>query len=82
MQLISTLMENEAIQKYVTEQEALIVEASGMLGEFPQVVKDYIIENLSEFVGDTPSETYENMVQFTESAVNQFMTTLVENIVE
>ena len=70
---LKKLMENEVVQNLVTEGEEMILSANEMLGEFPQVVKDYVNEHLDTFVGETVNETFSNIVTFTESAVQQFL---------
>lgn len=82
MQYLQTLMENSGIQKFLQENEEMILEGSQKLSEFPQTVKDHVYANLNEFVGETPKETYDNIVIFTESAVSQFMNELVDNMAE
>lgn len=74
MQLLNVLLEDEGIQKYLNENEQEIVQKTEMFNNFPQDVKNYIQENLEEFIvkGDL-KQTYQNMVSFTESAVVSFL---------
>ena len=82
MKLLSTLLENEGIASYLTENENLIMEASQNLAMFPQVIKNYIAENMQDFIGSNVNETYANMVVFTESAVSQYMHELCNQITQ
>jgi hypothetical protein len=78
MQYLATLMEHEGIQRLLNENEQQILEASQILGQFPQTVKDYIYENLSDFIGSDVQETYNNIVTFTEAAVVQHVDGLTD----
>ena len=77
MEMLQVLLENEDIQNIITENEDVILPAANVFHEFPAVVKDYISENLDEFVipGDLKA-TYENMVTFATSAANNMLNEL------
>ena len=77
MEMIQVLLENESIQNIITENEDVILPAANVFHEFPAVVKDYIRENLDEFIvpGDLKA-TYENMVTFSTSAANNMLNEL------
>lgn len=75
-------MENEVVQNMVTEGEEMIVAANDMLGEFPQVVKNYVNENIDTFIGEDVKETFSNIVTFTESAVQQFLDETTNQMVD
>ena len=75
-------MENEVVQNMVTEGEEMIVAANDMLGEFPQVVKNYVNENIDTFIGADIKETFSNIVIFTESAVQQFLDETTNQMVD
>ena len=77
MEMLQVLLENESIQNIITENEDVILPAANVFHEFPAVVKDYIRENLEEFVvpGDLKA-TYENMVTFSTSAANNMLNEL------
>ena len=75
-------MENEVVQNMVTEGEEMIVAANDMLGEFPQVVKNYVNENIDTFIGADIKETFSNIVTFTESAVQQFLDETTNQMVD
>ena len=75
-------MENEVVQNMVTEGEEMIIAANDMLGEFPQVVKNYVNENIDTFIGEDVKETFSNIVTFTESAVQQFLDETTNQMVD
>ena len=75
-------MENEVVQNMVTEGEEMIIAADNMLGEFPQVVKNYVNENIDTFIGADIKETFSNIVIFTESAVQQFLDETTNQMVD
>lgn len=81
MKVLTALLENESVQQLLTEDEELIVAASGAFEATPEVVKDYIKENLEEFLvpGDVKA-TYENMVEFTAEFAKTFLEDLVLQI--
>lgn len=77
MEMLQVLLENEDIQNIITENEDVILPASTVFHEFPAVVKDYIKENLDEFVvPGNLNATYENMVTFATSAANNMLNEL------
>lgn len=82
MKLLSTLLENEGINEFLTENQGEIFAASEALGTLPQTIKNYIAENMEDFIGEDVKETYANMVVFTESAVSQYMHELCNQIVK
>ena len=77
MEMLQVLLEDENIQSLISENEDVILPAANVFHEFPAVVKDYIQENLEEFIvpGDI-SATYENMVTFTTSAASNMLNEL------
>ena len=79
---LKKLMENEVVQNMVTEGEEMIIAANDMLGEFPQVVKNYVNENIDTFIGADIKETFSNIVIFTESAVQQFLDETTNQMVD
>jgi len=83
MSLLATLMENEAVQNYISSQENAIAEAADSFSQYPQQIKNYIAENLDEFVVvNDLNATYENIVNFTSSAVETSLFGICESIEE
>lgn len=82
MKLLSALLEEQACQEYINANEGPILEAAEQFHETPQKVKDYIFENLHEFVvpGDL-NATYEKMVIFAESCAVQTLNELSSNLI-
>lgn len=81
MQLLQTLTENEGVQAHLDSKQSEIMEACASFGEFPQQVKDHIMENLDQFIvpGDLQA-TYNHIVSFTENAVEGALVGLVDGI--
>jgi hypothetical protein len=80
MECLNVLFENEGIQNYVSEKEEDILAGANMFHEYPQVVKDHIMENLDDFLGETIEETHQNIVEFTASSAFQYLGEIVEMI--
>ena len=81
--ILSTLLENEGIQNFLTVKEDAILEGAKAFHEYPQVIKNHILENLDQFIvpGDIKA-TYSRMVSFVESSVSQILSELSMQIVE
>lgn len=79
---LAAIFEDEDVQEYVDSQADMISEAAGLFHETPQMVKDYIFENLENFVvpGDLKT-TYSRMVSFVESYVIDTLDGLCSEIV-
>lgn len=73
MKCLNALFENEAIQTYVDSNEMSILESTQAFHEFPEAVKSFIVENLSDFIGDDVEETYENIKTFAENSAFQYL---------
>ena len=70
MEMLTTFLENEGVQTLINDNEKAILESAVLFHSYPQVVKDYIQENLDQFIVPGNLEaTYNNMVAFTESTV-------------
>lgn len=82
LKCLDKLMQNEVVQNLVTENEEIITSGSALLGEYPQVVKDYVLEHLETFIGEDVKSTYENIVVFTEASVSQFIDELTNQMVD
>ncbi len=80
MECLTVLLEDEGMQNLLQEKEAEIIGGAEAFHQFPQVVKDYVMENLSDFIGSTVEETHQNIVEFTETAAFQYLTDIVEAI--
>lgn len=81
MQLLQELCENPAAQACLDAKESEIMEATGAFLQFPQQIKDHIVENLEQFiVPGNLQATYEGMVVFAENAVVGALTGLSEQI--
>lgn len=80
--LLEQIFEDEDVQNYVDGSAEQIEEAAGIFHEMPQQVKDYIMENLQDFVvpGDL-NATYVKMVDFTENVVANSLNDLCDAIV-
>jgi hypothetical protein len=73
MKCLNALFENEAIQTYVDSNEKSILESTQAFHEFPETVKNFVVENLSDFIGDDVEETYENIKTFAENSAFQYL---------
>lgn len=80
MEILENLLNDETMKQYLESQEESILGGAQAFHEFPQVIKDYVQENLDQFIGKTVKETYDNIVQFTETAALQYLSDIVESI--
>jgi len=80
-EMLTAIMENEEIQDYIDESEGQIMEASELLYEMSEVIKEEIMNNPNTFVvpGDR-EETMQNIIAFTEGAISSFTSQLVDLI--
>lgn len=83
MEYLQMLSESEEGQTFINENQEAILEATEVFHSTPQEVKDYIGENLEQFLvpGDLKA-TYENMTSFVENTVVQILSNLSEQISE
>ena len=80
MECLQVVLEDEGMQTYLQENEAVILEATEEFHQFPQTVKDYVTENLEEFIGTDVNETFANIVEFTKNAGYQHLCEVVSAI--
>ena len=71
---IQTLLENENVKTFLKDNQEMVQEAEASLGEFPKVLKAFILEHPTEFIDSTLEETKKNIRVFTEIATAQFIT--------
>lgn len=81
--ILSTLLENEGIQSYLNAKEDAIYEGAKVFHEYPQKIKDYMMEHLDSFIvpGDIKA-TYTRMSNFVETSVRQILEELCTEITE
>lgn len=81
--MLQAIFEDEEVSNFVDSCSGLIEEAAGIFHETPQQIKDYIFENLQDFVvpGDLQT-TYMNIEQFVENCVINNLTDLSNAIVD
>lgn len=81
-ELLSAIFEDENVQEYVDANTDSIMEAAEYFHQTPQLIKDYMLENLETFiVTDDLKATYENMVSFVTSNVVSILDDLTDQIV-
>jgi len=78
MECLQAVLENEYISNYIDKNERKIYEMTSKFHAFPEIVKQYVVENLDDFVGDDLNETYENIKSFVSNSVFQYMHSLCE----
>lgn len=81
--MLESIFESEEVSSYVDSCSDQIEEAAAIFHETPQQIKDYIAENLEQFVvpGDLET-TYVNLVNFVENCVVNNLNDLCEAIVD
>jgi len=80
-QFISVILENESMQSYLEGCEDEILGAAAVYHTFPQDIKNHVLENLEDFIGENLEETFENIAIFTETAANCLISNMVESII-
>lgn len=80
--LLAAIFEDEDVVNYVNSQEDAILEGAEIFHQTPQQIKDYIAENLDDFVvpGDLEA-TYENLVNFVAYCTEQNLNAISDAIV-
>ncbi len=81
MSMLQLLAESDAGQMYMNNNEDAILEATDYFHSTPEYVKQFIYENLDQFVvpGDL-NATYENVFEFTHSTVVQILENISESL--
>jgi len=74
MSQIQALMENEEVTNFLTENVEMLNEAEAAVGQFPTVLKQFVIEHPQEFIAESLDETFKNIRVFSEVATSQFIT--------
>ena len=80
MDCLKVLLDDTGMQTFLEQHETSIIDGANAFHEYPQQLKDHIVENLQDFVAPTLDETYENMVKFVETAAFQYLTDIVDSI--
>jgi len=80
MKAIKALMEDQEVQTMLSEQKESIDKGTEVLYEFADVVQEHVIENLSQFIGESVADTHSNIAYFTEHAVASFADTLSQDL--
>ncbi len=80
MDCLNVLLEDEGIQNILESKQEEIIGGAEAFHQFPQIVKDYVSENLSDFIGEDVASTHQNIVEFTETAAFQYLNDIVESI--
>lgn len=83
MSYLQAVFEDEDVQNYVDSCEEELIEGTEYFHETPQMIKDYIFENLEDFVvpGDL-EQTYLNIIKFVEGCVVDNLHEICDTIVE
>jgi len=74
MSRVQALLENEEVKTFLDGNKEAVNEAEMAIGEFPKVLKAFILEHPTEFVAENLEETRKNIRIFTEVATAQFVT--------
>lgn len=71
---IDQIMESEEVKTILSENEELIAEATESTHNFSKIMKAFVINNPSEFIGENLEETFKNIRVFSEVATAQYLT--------
>lgn len=73
MSQIKSLLENESIQDVLQENEELVNAIEERISAFPEKLKEYVAENIEEFLAPDLETTVKNIRTFSEVSQAQFI---------
>lgn len=73
MQKIKALLENTETQTMLEENKEVVNEATQVMGQFLNILNNYISENLVEFLDENLEETARNIYTFSTFATKQML---------
>jgi len=73
MSQIKSLLENESIQGVLQENEEIVNDVQGKIEMFPERLKNYVAENIEEFLSPDLETTFKNIRTFSEVAQAQYV---------
>ncbi len=76
--VIETFMENEEIKEVLSENEEIIAEADALVSDFKHVIKNFVLSNPTEFIGENIDQTVKNIRVFSEVATAQYITEITD----
>ncbi len=76
--VIETFMENEEIKEVLSENEEIIAEADALVSDFKDVIKNFVLSNPTEFIGENIDQTVKNIRVFSEVATAQYITEVTD----
>ena len=74
MSNLTQIMESEEVQTLLNENEEIIAETTESVHNFSKILKSFVINNPSEFIGENLDETFKNIRVFAEVATAQYIT--------
>ncbi len=76
--IIEAFVENKEIKEVLSENEEIIAEADALVTDFKHVIKNFVISNPTEFIGENIDQTVKNVRVFSEVATAQYITEVTE----
>jgi hypothetical protein len=73
MSQVKALFENEDVVRVLSENEELVEATMGAAVEFKETLKNFVLANPGEFLGENIAETIKNINVFTEAATAQYI---------
>ncbi len=73
-QFINTILENEEVKGIISENGDVIDGATEFILEFKDILKNFVLSNPQEFIGENIEQTVKNIGVFTEVATAQYIT--------
>ena len=70
---VDTILESEEMKTFTENHEELINEAVVATQDYGKSLKAFVLENITEFIGQTLEETYKNIRLFSEVATMTFI---------
>jgi len=73
MEKIKQLLESEDAKKLIEENQLIIEAGLELVEEFKSTIKEFVMENLPEFIGENLDDTIKNIRVFAEVTTAQYM---------
>lgn len=73
MKYVEALLENAEVQNMLNENSELVEDASAVMMHFFDVMRNYVQENLVEFLDEDLTETSKNIYTFATYATKQML---------
>lgn len=78
--ILDNFVENTEVKAILSENEEIINEADQMVNDFKDVIKNFVLSNPDEFIGESIDITVKNIRVFSEVATAQYITEITNQV--